>query len=213
VYWESEHGHRAYDHPVVRFFAMQRLDYIRQFLDLQQVHTALDVGCGNGFSTFYMHNYVPHIWAVDRSYHMLIRHPFKQAGRAILADAFTLPFPDKTFDLVYGWEVLHHIVDPTVVVAEMARVSRRYILVAEPNRSNLAQCAFALMDREHRLVLHYNRAFLRHVFTAAGLTVQHLSSGGWIFPNVTPQWLLPILGRLPYRWPFGITHWILGVRE
>ena len=45
----------------------------------------------------------------------------KQAGRAILADAFTLPFPDKTFDLVYGWEVLHHIVDPTVVVAEMAR--------------------------------------------------------------------------------------------
>lgn len=210
AYWEDTHRFRAYDHPVVRFFALQRIEYLHTWLDLQDVKNALDVGCGNGFSTYYMHKYVPDIWAVDRSNRMLEQHPLRRTSRLGIADALGLPFADNTFDLVYGWEVLHHILDPCLAVAEMARVSRRYVLVAEPNRSNPIQFAFALLDREHRWVLRYTLPYMRGLFQSADLRIEHSNCGGWVFPNVTPSWLLPLLRRIPYRSPLGISNWVLG---
>ena len=213
TYWEDEHGHRTYDHPVVEFFARQRIDFIRTCLDLCEVRNALDVGCGDGFSTYYMHEHVADIWAVDHSRRMLSRHPLKKNGRVSRANALRLPFADNTFDLVYSWEMLHHISDPLLAVAEMARVSRRYILVAEPNRSHPAQLAFALVDREHRWVLRFARKYMRDLFEESGLTVSYVGCGGWLFPNITPEWLLPMIKSLPYRFPLGISNWVLGHRN
>lgn len=212
-YWEIEHGFRVYNHPVVRFFARQRLDYVRTWLDLNDVESALDVGCGDGSSTYYMREHVRNICGVDRSRRMLLRHPLRTAGRVAMADVFRLPFGDKTFDLVYGWEVLHHISDPTLAIAEMARISRRYVLVVEPNRNNPFQFAFALFDREHRWVLQYTREYLRRLLESAGLYIEHVGCGGWVFPNKTPQWLLPLLRWLPYRSPLGISNWALGRKK
>jgi len=208
IYWEHEDFYRRYNHPVVRFFAQQRLQYINQILDLSQLRNVLDVGCGNGFSTFYLQEYIADILAVDRSYAMLRKHPL--TNKVIRADAQLLPFASNSFDLVNGWEILHHVEQPQYVVKEMARVSQRYVLIAEPNRNNIAQAAFALWDREHRWVLRYSLSFLRHLFTYAELEVVYAGNGGWIFPNVTPSWLLPILAQLPYRFPLGISNWILG---
>ncbi len=42
-YWEQEHNFRSYDHPVVRFFAEQRIHFINQYIDLKQVESALVV--------------------------------------------------------------------------------------------------------------------------------------------------------------------------
>jgi SAM-dependent methyltransferase len=210
AYWEDEHGFRTYDHPAVCFFALQRIGYICTWLDLQDVKSTLDVGCGSGFSTYYMQKYIPDIWAVDQSNRMLAQHPLRNCGRVSMADALKLPFADNVFDLVYGWEILHHLSDPRLAVAEMARVSRRHVLVAEPNRSNLAQFAFALLDREHRWVLRYTLEYVRGLFESEGLKIEHSSRGGWVFPNVTPLWLLPLLRRIPYRSPLGVSNWVLG---
>ncbi len=212
-YFEKDQGFRTYEHPVVRSFATQRINYIRTFLDLKGVKSALDVGCGSGFSTYYMQNYVPDIWAVDQSSRMLAQHPLKNTDKLRVGDALKLPFADNSFDLVYGWEVLHHISEPSLAVAEMARVSRRYVLVAEPNPVNLAQFLFALIDPEHRWVLRYKLSYMRNLFESVGLRVEHSSSGGWVFPNKTPLWLLPLLQRLPYRSPLGISNWVLGSKN
>lgn len=40
------------------------------------------------------------------------------------ADAENLPFPDRTFDIVYSWGVLHHTPDTQKAFAEAARVLR-----------------------------------------------------------------------------------------
>ncbi|MFH1748828.1 MAG: methyltransferase domain-containing protein [Planctomycetota bacterium] len=214
VYWEREHDFRGYQHPVVEFFARQRINCVMaNWLDLEQVDSALDVGCGDGFSTFYVSQRIPEISAVDRSTHMLDRHPLRHTRRLYQADARQLPFEDNHFDLVYGWEILHHIADPCDVLREMMRVSRRYVLVAEPNRNNPAQFAFALADSEHRWVLRYSLAFMRRIFERAGLSVLQARTGGWIFPNKTPRLLLPVLRRLPYFWPLGITNWVLGRKD
>lgn len=208
AFWESDQGHRQHNHPVVKTFAQQRVNYIRQWLDLSHIRNALDVGCGNGFSTQAMQAYISNVIGVDYSQFMLSRHPSR--SRLALADALHLPFPDNTFDLVYGWEVLHHIYDPGQVVVEMARVSQRYVLLAEPNRNNPAQFAFALADPEHRWVLRYNLAYMRDLLETANLQLNHASRGGWLFPNVTPLWLLTVIRKIPYQFPLGISNWVLG---
>ncbi len=212
-YWKDAKRFRAYDHTVVRFFARQRIEYLSEWLDWCDIKNALDVGCGSGISTYYMQEHIADLWAVDRSEDMLLRHPLRAKARVGIADALALPFESNSFDLVYGWEVLHHLADPRPAVAEMARVSRRYVLVAEPNRSNLLQCLFALMDREHRLVLRYTSAYLRGLLESAALEIERVGCGGWLFPNVTPPGLLTFLGRIPYRSPLGISNWILGRKK
>src|SRR5262249_20886107 len=44
--------------------------------------------------------------------------------RLTTADAERLPFPDRSFDLVYSWGVLHHSPDTPHAVAEVWRVLR-----------------------------------------------------------------------------------------
>ncbi|MFH0809603.1 MAG: class I SAM-dependent methyltransferase [Pseudomonadota bacterium] len=211
-YWENNHNHRSYDHPVVQAFARQRVDEVAaRWLDLSNLKRALDVGCGDAFSTFAMSQHAPDIYAVDRSSRMLARHPLTGKGRCLQSDVRQLPFKDNQFDLVYGWEILHHVSEPHRVLAEMGRVSRRYILAAEPNRDNPLQLGFGVIDHEHRWVLRYSLRYLRKLFELAGLKVIRSGSGGWILPNKTPQWLLPMLQRLPYWSPFGISNWVLGI--
>jgi len=212
-YWKQDHGHREYDHPVVNFFARQRVNYIRRWLELEKIQTALDVGCGNGFSTYHMQQHISNIWGLDRSDYMLAKHPLHGNGRLVIADGLQLPFADNSFDLVYGWEVLHHISDPSQVIAEMTRVSRQYVLIVEPNRNNPAQLAFAIADPEHRWVLRYSLRYMQALLESANLQVTYAGTGGWLFPNVTPKWLLPVIIKLPYAFPLGISNWVLGLKK
>lgn len=213
AYWERDHGHRTHDHEVVRAFALQRLAFMRGLLDLGRVRNALDVGCGNGFSSYYVQQEIPDLCAVDRSAFMLSRHPLRRSGRLASADVLHLPFSDGQFDVVYGWEVLHHIADPVPAVREMTRVSRRYVVMAEPNPINPAQLAFALWDPEHRWQLRFTRRYMRRIAEQAGLRVLRATGGGWIFPNVTPRFLLPALRALPYSSALGISNWVFGVKR
>ncbi len=210
-YWEENPEYRQVDHPVVQVFARQRPDYIATWLDLGGIDSALDAGCGDGFSTVYMSERIRRVWGVDRSSAMLSQHPMR-AGRLARGDIMHLPLAERSMDLVYCWEVLHHLADPAKAVSEMARVSRRYVLIAEPNRANPAQAAFALVDREHRWVLKYSLEFMRGLLRQADLRVAHSSSGGFILPNRTPTWLVGALRRLPYASRVGISNWVLGVK-
>lgn len=210
AYFDQTERFREWNHPVVLSFAEQRFQFLRSWLDFTSIRSALDVGCGNGASTAVLGSAVKRISGLDASFEMLRRHPLRTAGSALYGNALALPFPEACFDLVYGWEMLHHLPDPSIAVSEMARVSRAYVLVAEPNPFNPAQFAFALLDPEHRLVLRYRLRYLRALFEEAGLTVERTGTGGWLFPNVTPTWLEPLLRRLPYSFPLGISNWILG---
>lgn len=212
-YWERDHGFRRFDHPVVRLFAEQRLDVLSSWIDLQAIRRALDVGCGDGFSTYHSRQRMASVFATDRSSAMLSRHPLRGEARLVAADAMSLPYRDASFDLVYGWEILHHVSDPVSVVSEMTRVSSKFVLVIEPNRNHPAQFAFAIVDREHRWVLRYSRRYLEEICRRAGLRVLRSATGGHVFPNRSPLWMARVAARLKYESPIGISNWVLGVKS
>jgi ubiquinone/menaquinone biosynthesis C-methylase UbiE/uncharacterized protein YbaR (Trm112 family) len=53
----------------------------------------------------------------------------------IVADVEHLPFQDRSVDLVYVHDGLHHLEDPSAGIAEMARVARRAVCINEPARA------------------------------------------------------------------------------
>lgn len=64
--------------------------------------------------------------AVERSR----RHDVSFA--TVVADAYDLPFADRTFDVVYAHDGLHHLDRPFDGLREMARVARRGVSITEP---------------------------------------------------------------------------------
>jgi len=60
-----------------------------------------------------------------------------------------LPFPDVSFDLAWEWAALWHIDDAAGLLAELARVSRKLVLVAMPNNLQVGYWLRKLvLDRE-----------------------------------------------------------------
>ena len=65
-YWDGTPKYRTVDHPVVQIFGRQRVAYLERWLDLRSIDSALDVGCGDGFSTVFMAERIRRVWAIDR---------------------------------------------------------------------------------------------------------------------------------------------------
>lgn len=69
----------------------------------------------------------------------------------IVADVEALPFPDKSVDLVYVHDGLHHLDEPAAGLREMARVAAHAVSVNEPARSAVTALAVHLglaLERE-----------------------------------------------------------------
>jgi 2-polyprenyl-3-methyl-5-hydroxy-6-metoxy-1,4-benzoquinol methylase len=97
----------------------------------------LDVGCGEGALVHRLAGWLEGrpVVGVD------LEEPSLQAGWALhrapnltyrVARAESLPFAEGEFDLVSGIEVLEHLPQPELALAEMARCARRHLLVSVP---------------------------------------------------------------------------------
>lgn len=154
------------------------------------VSTILDAGCGNGTVTNLLH---PR-WRVvgcDLS-ETAIKHV---AAPALVADLCAIPFPDRQFDLVLSSDVIEHLPDSiyTRALAEIARVSSRYILVAVPYREILkaAEVNCPACGARYHAHLHqrsYSVADVVDLFAPDFAAVDvRLSGEPWIFED---QWLV-----------------------
>ena len=137
-------------------------------LNLVEVKTALDVGCGMGHWTRRIYPLLARdveITGVD------IDERFLEEARVMTdeapldlnpgkikfqkTDAYEIPFGDETFDLVTCQTLLMHLKDPERTIAEMLRVLKPggRLLLAEPNnyanivRANTAQEELSIEER------------------------------------------------------------------
>jgi len=200
AYWADKTNLRSYDHPVVRAFAQQRVAFLRTIFGASLPKNALDVGCGDGFGMMYMKELIPQLHGCDRSPKMLEQNPAPNEALT-QCDANQLVWEDSAFELVYCWELLHHVQDPLRVVKEMQRVAQKTVLLCEPNCLNPAMAAFGVLMPWERGLLRFTPGYTHGLLVKAGLKNVRSFTVSNFTPNRTPLWLATALGKLPYRVP------------
>jgi SAM-dependent methyltransferase len=140
----------------------------------------LNVCCGAGLEAEQGAGFGWKITGVDISLEML-RGAAERAKRyrfpldLVCGDAENLPFADGSFDLAFTRDGLHHLPDPELGIREMARVSRRGILLFEPRAGLVRRLAVRL-----------------------GISSEWEESGNRIH-ELRERDLEPLLGRLGFR--------------
>jgi SAM-dependent methyltransferase len=207
-YWERDSldGRRPPQHPVIAAYVVPKIKAIMEYVPLSGKTTLLDVGCGNGFFTYYFERFCDAA-GLDYSQKMLDMNPVKKKH---LMDVNDMKFPDGSFDVVFCHAMLHHVEDMDRVVREMGRVSRRYVVILEPNRNNPFMFLFSLLVREERKALRFSPGYLRGLASRNGLRVVASFSYGMIVPNKTPESMLPFFRLFDFKQPFGMTNFVIA---
>jgi len=105
----------------------------------KDVKTVVDLGCGNGLFLNYLSN------RSDKRYDRLLGLEKSRtalsyvATETVQSDATRVSIKDETFDLASIMEVVEHLStkDFSQALNEIARVSKKYILVSVPYKENL----------------------------------------------------------------------------
>lgn len=129
------HGHSQ---PVVAAHAQRSAADSAQFLlaHLTDGMDLLDFGCGPGSITRDLARYVGAagtVVGIDTNNEALRLAVHTNSGsnvRYVRASVYALPFPDATFDVAYGHQILQHLADPVGALGEIHRVLRPGGLVA-----------------------------------------------------------------------------------
>jgi SAM-dependent methyltransferase len=209
-YWERKDlaDRRPPDHPVVRAYVEPKIGWIKKRVPLLRETRLLDVGCGNGFFSRAFAQDCDTV-GVDFSKAMLSRNPLSQK---LLMDANRLCFQDMAFDVVFCHALLHHVEDEGLVLREMRRVSKKYVMVLEPNRANPLMALFSALVPEERKAMRFSRAYLQDKLEQNGLKVSSYCAFGLLAPNKTPAFLLPLLKLFNFPQPLGMTHLFIAER-
>lgn len=209
-FWKKGSIFRNYRHPIVKFFVLQRIRYIEKLIPISNISSVLDIGCGNGAASYYFSKLIPFTVAGDYAIDWQ-GFPPRDSFNTLYFNAYQLPFKSKLFDLVYMWEVLHHLADIEKAVKEAVRVSKKYVLIMEPNPINPIQYLYSYFEKNHFLIRQCNRKNIISALQKEGCKEIICKSGGLIFPNVVPPILFNLLKRISYEIPFiGITNIYIG---
>lgn len=182
---DDREGVEAYSNSASQAY-LERID--RTFVDhalslgVTRGH-ALDIGTGPGLIPIMLAARVPRLrlTGVDLSEPMLqkARNAAEQAGVADrlefrVGDAKSLPFPERSFDLVLCNSLLHHLPTPLALLHEISRISKHgsAILLRDLKRPSRPEFPFhALWHGRHYsgVMSRLYRASLRSAYTRAEL--------------------------------------------
>ena len=190
-YWEKNRKRRMPQHPMIKAFVGPKIDYIKKYVRFLEDTKILDVGSGNGFFGYYFSKFCD-VTGLDYSKYMLRMNPLE---KLIQANAENLPFKDDAFDVVFSSALLHHVENPKEILEEYKRVSKKFVVIIEPNRNNPFMFIFSMMVREEWKALRFSLRYLENLSKGVHLKIISSCSMGAIVPNKTPMKLLPLFLR------------------
>jgi SAM-dependent methyltransferase len=89
--------------------------------------SVLDLGCNNGYGTALLNSRCANVIGIDVS-PMAIQDAQQRFGNYginfLVYDGRTIPFGDRSFDMIVSFQVIEHIADTTSYLAEIVRVLR-----------------------------------------------------------------------------------------
>lgn len=121
----------------------ERINWLREHCDSPN---ALDIGCNWGYVT----NEIGADYGVDINPENIVKAILEFPDKHFLvADATTMPFPDKQFDIVIMAEILEHlewVKGVCLALFEALRLAKHKILITLPMKPS-AKCAFCFKHK------------------------------------------------------------------
>tara|TARA_Y100001970_G_scaffold157886_1_gene193131 strand:- start:68 stop:1102 length:1035 start_codon:yes stop_codon:yes gene_type:complete len=177
----------------------------------------LDIGCGQGRSTFIFEDKKINIAAFDVSKQLVIQARKKYKDKKspakisfIVADAVVLPFKNACFDYILVYGVLHHLPNPENVCQNIVRIMKdggRYF--GHENNHSIFRFIFDLLQRffpkwheeagDHETISHSQ---INDWLSKNGLSIKYRTSI-WVPPH-----LIDLLPKKIGRFTFLLTELI-----
>ncbi len=205
ILWKDKNSNnrRKPEHIIIRDCYGRRFKRILKNLTVSNKGTCLELASGEGFWTQFLAKSFSTL-ATDTSTYMLEKN--NHTNKEILH----LPKISKeseSFDLVFEANILHHIEDHQKVIDEMIRVSRRYIILIEPNRNNPLNIILGLILKHERKSLKFNYNFINKCLDPQKVRLINYESCGLLPPNKTPKLIWKLFRFLDNKIPlFGLDH-------
>jgi ubiquinone/menaquinone biosynthesis C-methylase UbiE len=167
--------------------------------------SVVDIGCGWGLSLQFLHDrFRPqHLVAIDVDARMTTATRAEALRHGLMVEVQTttgsqLRLPDRSIDLVFCHQTLHHVLDQDDTLREIYRVLKPggVLLFAESTRKFIFSWIIRMLFR-HPMNVQRTAAEYLHMIRQAGFTV---APGSISYPYL--WWSRPDLGILE-RW-FGV---------
>jgi SAM-dependent methyltransferase len=160
-----------------RLAARDKADNIQVLVDSAAIESVLEVGCGTGAVIAELarrgigRRHIG-IDLADPGVHSDTGGTQVELKRF---DGYTVPFPDRSFDLVFASHVVEHVPEPRRFIAELARVAGNAVYLEVPCELNLRASRGALqpsIDTGH--INMYTPESFMLLLQTSGLLVDHL---------------------------------------
>jgi len=128
---ERKHGYGGFKYnpkfwqPVIPTF--------KNYWDLKQNDSVLDIGCGKGFMLFDLYKMIPglKVAGIDISEYAINNSMTEVSNFLKVGNAKKLPFPSNSFDVVISINTVHNLEKEECALAlkEISRVSKKYSFI------------------------------------------------------------------------------------
>jgi len=111
-----------------------------------------EVGAGLGNWLFLSKAYRPDLklYGVDLS-EFSVNFCNQNGIVCVHADTRNIPYPDGTFDAVFSWGVIEHMIDSNIALLEQFRIAKSYLVVDVPFGPSLAHITTRRAKKSRRL--------------------------------------------------------------
>lgn len=207
----SEYASEWWEPGAPRFRSLQaltpfRIELIRSLLGSQQGKFVLDIGCGGGLISKPMIEQGALVAGIDLSPESIAAARAACAGQGDfkVGDARKLPFGDRSFDTVLMADLLDHIPDYPMALAEAARVLKPggRLFVGTINRNLWSAFVTVTVAESLRLIppgTHDPKLFIKPVELVSSAKVQGFS-------------LVSMQGEAPLFWK-TLLKWAIHLRR
>lgn len=121
----SEQWYTAWDHPIALLRAENALRIPWIISQIGKKRIVLDIGCGAGMLTNALAKAGHKVFGVDLSQESLRVAKERDETKTVsyqVANGYSLPYPAASFDVVCAMDVLEHVEEPQLLIAEASRV-------------------------------------------------------------------------------------------
>jgi ubiquinone/menaquinone biosynthesis C-methylase UbiE len=189
-WYTTRRGHRAdLAERVLLAWLMERF---------RDARTAVEIGCGTGHFIPTLAEAGLNVMGLDRAPAMLADARLRLASMAfVLADAQSLPFRDRSIDLVVFVTTLEFLDNPVHALREAVRVSRQGVVAMVLNRWSVGGFSRRWGPRSHGALLgqardYSLRALRRDVKSAAECRLRGVHWASTLFPDGLWRRVVPL---------------------